>query len=378
MGTIRKSNGAPRPASPQATVLAAPRTQPAPRRRTGTPIIEVQDLVKVYGGGKGRGKQEQVRAVDGVSFTVEEGEFFGFLGPNGSGKSTTIKIITTLLARTSGAVRVAGMDVDREGAAIRRVIGYTGQSIGVDGELTGRENLTLIGHLYKLPPALVQERVAELLKVLQLEEAADRLAYTYSGGMRRRLDLGAGLMHRPRLLFLDEPTTGLDPQTRAAVWDYLARLHKEEGMTIFLTTQYMDEADRLCERLAIIDHGRIVAEGSPAQLKAGIGADVVTIKLAKDERFEATRAQALATVQHAKGVRAAKPFEDGVVVYAGDGEGSLLDVLRRLDAARVPVQQVALSRPTLDEVFLQHTGRQMRVEEVKPMSRAFHPGRGRR
>ena len=244
-------------------------------------IIDVRDLVKVYPG-RGPGTQEPVRAVDGVTFSVAGGEFFGFLGPNGAGKSTSIKIITTLLAKTSGVVTLCGRDIEREAEAVRRLIGYAGQSIGVDGELTGRENLTLVGHLYHLPAALVKERVAELLAVLQLEEAADRPAYTYSGGMRRRLDLGSGLIHRPRVLFLDEPTTGLDPQTRNAVWEYLRKLHSEEAMTIFLTTQYMEEADQLCQRLAIIDRGKIVAEGSPTALKAEIGADVVTIRIARD------------------------------------------------------------------------------------------------
>jgi ABC-2 type transport system ATP-binding protein len=379
MGTIRKVDGSEGTTASLATP-APPRAQrqPEPRRAGASLIVEVQDLVKVYGGGKGRGKQEEVRAVDGVSFSVEEGEFFGFLGPNGSGKTTTIKVITTLLAKTSGTVRVAGQDVATGGAAIRKLIGYTGQSIGVDGELTGRENLLLIGRLYHMPPKLIEERVAELLSVLQLEDAADRRAYTYSGGMRRRLDLGSGLVHRPRLLFLDEPTTGLDPQTRAAVWDYLQRLHREEGMTIFLTTQYMDEADRLCSRLAIIDKGRIVAEGSPAQLKAGIGADMVTIKLAKDERFVANQARALAVAQKARGVRKAMAYDEGVSVHAADGGSALLDLMRLLDAERIPLQQVALAHPTLDEVFLQHTGRQMRVEDVKPMSRGFGMSQGRR
>src|SRR2546427_1162533 len=245
-------------------------------------VIDVRHLVKVYGG---RG-QEEIKAVNDVSFSVGAGEFFGFLGPNGAGKTTVIRIITTLLAKTSGSIRVAGLDVERDGLDIRRIIGYTGQSIGVDGELTGRENLWLIGRLYHMPNSLVEQRVDELLDILQLKDAADRRAYTYSGGMRRRLDLGAGLVHHPRILFLDEPTTGLDPQTRAAVWEYLRRLHREENMTIFLTTQYME------------------------------------------------------------------------------------------DAEKVPVHQVALAHPTLDEVFLQHTGRQMRVEEVKPMSRSF--GRRRR
>src|SRR5437867_3907908 len=182
-------------------------------------VIDVQHLVKVYGG---RG-QEEIKAVNDVSFSVGEGEFFGFLGPNGAGKTTVIRIITTLLAKTSGSVHVAGLDVERDGLDIRRMIGYTGQSIGVDGELTGRENLWLIGRLYHMPNSLVDERVEELLEVLQLKDAADRRAYTYSGGMRRRLDLGAGLVHHPRVLFLDEPTTGLAPQTRAQVWDYPRR-----------------------------------------------------------------------------------------------------------------------------------------------------------
>jgi len=333
--------------------------------------------VKVYGGRR-PGKQTLVRAVDGVTFTVAEGEFFGFLGPNGAGKSTSIKIITTLLAKTSGTVTVGGYDVERDGDAIRRIIGYAGQSIGVDGELTGRENLTLIGHVYHLPRAVVRERVSELLSVLQLEEAADRPTNTYSGGMRRRLDLGSGLVHRPRILFLDEPTTGLDPQTRNAVWEYLRKLHVEAGTTIFLTTQYMDEADQLCQRLAIIDRGKIVAEGSPATLKAEIGADVVTIRLRRDDAFEENRARALAIAQKVPNVRRAQAFDGGVSVHATNGGETLIEIVRLLDAERVQIQHLALSHPTLDEVFLQHTGRQMRVEEVRPPSRGPWGRGGRR
>jgi daunorubicin resistance ABC transporter ATP-binding subunit len=339
-------------------------------------IIEVQDLVKVYAAKQGRGKSDEVRAVDGVTFRVDEGEFFGFLGPNGAGKSTTIKMIATLLAKTSGAIRVAGLDVEKDGDAIRRAIGYTGQSVGVDGELTGRENLTLVGHLYHMPKALIKQRVDELLAILQLEDAADRPAYTYSGGMRRRLDLGSGLVHHPRILFLDEPTTGLDPQTRNAVWSYLRKLHKEAGMTVFLTTQYMEEADQLCGRLAIIDRGKIVAEGSPAALKASIGADVITIKLARDDAFDARREHATAVLQKIASVKRTMPFDEGLSVHAENGGATLLEILRLLDAEKIPVQQVALANPSLDEVFLQHTGRAMRVEEVKPAAR-FAP-RGRR
>jgi ABC-2 type transport system ATP-binding protein len=332
-------------------------------------IIEVRDLVKVYGGAHGSEPGQAVRAVDGISFSIAEGEFFGFLGPNGSGKTTTMKVITTLIGRTSGSVSVAGLDLDREGAAIRQRIGYAGQSIGVDGDLTGRENLTLMGHLYHLPRSLVKDRVDELLDMLQLNEAADRPAYTYSGGMRRRLDLGSGLMHQPKILFLDEPTTGLDPQTRNAVWEYLRRLHREDGVTVFLTTQYMEEADQLCERLAIIDHGRIVAGGTPAELKAGIGADSVTIRLPQDENFEQHQAATLAVVRTVAGVASAAPFELGVTVHARNGGATLVEILRLLEAQHLPVKEVAVSPPTLDQVFLQHTGREMRVEEVKPMTR---------
>src|SRR2546422_8101742 len=314
-------------------------------------VIEVDHLVKVYGG---RG-QEEVKAVNDVSFSVGAGEFFGFLGPNGAGKTTVIKIITTLLAKTSGTVRVAGLDVDRQGADIRRIIGYTGQSIGVDGELTGRENLWLIGRLYHMPNGLVEERVEELLEVLQLKDAANRRAYTYSGGMRRRLDLGAGLVHHPRILFLDKPTTGLDPQTRAAVWEYLRRLHREENMTIFLTTQYMEEADQLCQRIAIIDLGKIVAEGSPAELKAAIGADIITVRITRDQAFEESRGRALAIVQAIPGVRHATAFDEGVSAHTADGGGTLLEILPRLAAEKGAGPPLALAPPPPDEGFLQHT-----------------------
>ncbi len=332
-------------------------------------IIEVHDLVKVYGGTGGRKASEPVRAVDGISFSVGEGEFFGFLGPNGSGKTTTIKILTTLLARTSGRALVGGLDPERDSGRVRELIGYTGQSVGVDGDLTGRENLRLMGHLYHLPREVVHERVERLLEMLQLTEAADRRANTYSGGMRRRLDLGSGLVHHPKLLVLDEPTTGLDPQTRNGVWEYLRGLHKSEGTTIFLTTQYMEEADQLCDRLAILDHGRIVAAGTPAQLKAEIGNDVVTIRLPRDEHFASAQSRALESVRAAPGVESAAAFDQGVTARARNGGSTLLEILRRLSAESIPVNEVAISPPTLDQVFLQHTGRAMQVEEVRPVSR---------
>jgi ABC-2 type transport system ATP-binding protein len=339
-------------------------------------MIEVADLVKVYGG-NGGASGGSVRAVDGISFRVGAGEFFGFLGPNGSGKTTTIKVLTTLLRPTSGTIRVGGYDVVRDAPKVRQNLGYAGQSIGVDGDLTGRENLRLIGHLYHLPKTVVRERVEELLEVLQLTSAADRPANTYSGGMRRRLDLGSGLVHHPPLLFLDEPTTGLDPQTRNAVWEYLRKLHAEERTTVFLTTQYMEEADQLCERLAIMDHGRIVATGSPQELKAAIGADLVTIRLPHDVAFESTRARALLLVRNVPGVEGAVEFEQGVTMRARNGGATLVEVLRRLESEHIPVNEVAVAPPTLDQVFLQHTGREMLVEEVRPASRT-HWSSGRR
>ncbi|MGB7124516.1 MAG: ATP-binding cassette domain-containing protein [Thermoplasmata archaeon] len=337
-------------------------------RSHSTPAIEVRDLVKVYGEA-GTSAESTVRAVDGISFEVPEGEFFGFLGPNGSGKTTTIRIATTLLQQTSGQVRISGLDVERDANRIRPLIGYAGQSIGVDDDLTGRENLMLTARLYHLPSTLARDRVTELLRVLTLEDAADRRAGTYSGGMRRRLDLGTGLLHHPRILFLDEPTTGLDPQTRNAVWEYLRRVHREEHLTIFLTTQYMEEADQLCERLAILDHGRLVALGTPRELKAAIGADLVTIRLPQTERFESTRASALDLARAVPEVESATAFEQGVTVRTRHGGATVVELLRRLDAAGIPVNEVAVSPPTLDQVFLQHTGHEMRSEEVTPPSR---------
>src|SRR2546426_6195294 len=232
-------------------------------------IITVDDLVEVYGDG--------TKAVQGISFRVAEGEFFGFLGPNGAGKSTTIKVLTTLLRKTSGRVSVAGYDLDKDPQEIRKLIGAESQETVVDGDLTGRENLKLQGNLQQMRGAALEERVNELLKLVELEDVADRRAAFYSGGMKKRLDLASSLVHKPKLLFLDEPTNGLDPQSRATIWNYLSKLNKEEGITIFLTTQYMEEADRLCGRLSIIDHGKVIANGSPEELKRQVGADTITL-----------------------------------------------------------------------------------------------------
>jgi daunorubicin resistance ABC transporter ATP-binding subunit len=330
-------------------------------------LIEVQDLVKVYPGG--------VRALDGVSFSVDAGEVFGFLGPNGAGKTTAIRVLVTLLEATEGKAFVDGLDVSIEAEEVRRRIGYAAQFIGVDDDLTARENLKLQGQLHGVSARLASERGDDLLEVFQLTEAADRRAGTFSGGMRRRLDLAQALVHQPELLFLDEPTTGLDPQNRRALWDYLRKLNAG-GVTIFLTTQYLEEADALTERLAIIDHGVIAVEGTPAALKAQLGGDSITVTLPPDadESLVASARHQLEALPDAGDVAV---YDHTVAVFVHDGGSRLAEVVRRLDAASIPVARLELSEPTLDEVFLKHTGGRLRVDEVKQRSRT-HIGRRRR
>ena len=338
-------------------------------------ILEATDVVKIYPG--------DVRAVDGISFTVEEGEVFGFLGPNGAGKTTTIRIGVTLLAITSGTFVIDGIDVRQRPEEVRRRIGYAAQSVGIDDDLTARENLILQGRLHGMSSRDAGTKADELLDVIDLEDAAARRAGTFSGGMRKRLDLAQALVHHPRLLFLDEPTTGLDPQNRRALWSYLRGLN-ESGVTIFLTTQYLEEADVLCDRLAIIDHGQIKIEGSPGDLKAGLGGDMVTVTLAReaatgsaavdgpvvggptaDGPLERTRA-VLASVD---GCSSVTVHENSVSVSLRDGGAQLADLVRALDAAAVPVARLELAEPTLDDVFLKHTGERLRVDEVRAPSR---------
>ncbi len=332
-------------------------------------VIEVEGLVKVYEPG-------HVRAVDGVSFDVERGEIFGFLGPNGAGKSTTIKILTTLLRKTAGAARVDGKDIERDASAIRRVIGYAAQDVSVDDDLTARENLRLQAHFYHLPPGEVNSRVDELLRAVDLVEAADRKAGTYSGGMKKRLDLASALIHRPKVLFLDEPTTGLDPQSRRAMWDYIRSLHAE-GTTIFLTTQYMEEADRLSGRLVIIDRGKIVTDGTPSQLKAEVGADVIRIALPESGN-NGVREAAIAALNGMPSIKNVQAYEEGLVVYAESGPAMIPQIVRKLDEARVEIRELSFSAPSLDDVFLKHTGHKMRAEEVRMPSRMMFGGPRRR
>ncbi len=324
-------------------------------------IITVKNLVEIYGDG--------TKAVDDISFSVQEGEFFGFLGPNGAGKSTTIKILTTLLRKTSGVVTIAGYDVDKQAAPIRKIIGVQSQETTVDGDLTGRENITLQGHFHQMNGNEIKKRVNELLSLVGLEEAAEKRARNYSGGMKKRLDLATALIHRPRILFLDEPTTGLDPQSRSAIWSYLEKLNKEEGITIFLTTQYLEEADKLCKRLSIIDVGKIVASGSPLELKRQIGADSIRISL---ENCKKDSAKAKELIKTMTDVTEIIDSEECLTVYAKNAGLLIADIVRALDSSDIRLTSVTFSSPSLDDVFMKHTGRRIRTEElIKAPSRMF-------
>ncbi|HEY1293551.1 MAG TPA: ATP-binding cassette domain-containing protein [Chloroflexota bacterium] len=312
------------------------------------PEIETHDLRRTFPSRTGA-----IEAVAGVDLCVERGEVFGFLGPNGAGKTTTLRMLTTLLPPTSGEARVAGCDLRREPKKVRERIGYVGQRNGSDPGVTARRELEFQARLYGASAAEARKRTDELLVTLELEACADRPSSTYSGGQRRRLDIGLGLIHRPQLLFLDEPTTGLDPQGRARMWNEVREL-KAGGMTVFLTTHYLEEADALCDRLAIIDHGRIVAEGTPTQLKRDIAGDVIVLGVAADEQH------ALELLQAETYVRQASIEGDGLRLYVDHGESAMPAVLRLLDSSGFELETIALSRPSLDDVFLQQTGHTLR------------------
>jgi ABC-2 type transport system ATP-binding protein len=318
-----------------------------------TDIITVKNLVEVYSDG--------TKAVDDITFNVSEGEFFGFLGPNGAGKSTTIKILTTLLKKTSGAVSIAGFDVDKQAPEIRKIIGVQSQETSIDGDLTGRENITLQGHYHQMDSGDIKKRVNELIALVGLEAAADRRARNYSGGMKKRLDLATALVHKPKMLFLDEPTTGLDPQSRSTIWSYLEKLNKEEEITIFLTTQYLEEADKLCKRLSIIDVGKIVASGSPIELKREIGADSIRISL---ENCQKDNNKAKELIKTLTGVNEIVDSEECITVYAKNAGLLIADIVRALDSTDIRIGSVIFSSPSLDDVFMKHTGKRIRTEEL--------------
>jgi len=315
-------------------------------------IIEVRDLVKVYGG--------ETRALDGITFDVAPGEVFGFLGPNGAGKTTTIRILATLLMASAGTARVAGFDVTADPHEVRKRLGVAMQTPSLDAFSTGRETLELAGRLHRMPAAEVRRRSDELLELMGLGSVASKLTGTYSGGMKRRLDLASALVHRPEVLILDEPTEGLDPQSRTALWEELENI-SAAGTTMLLTTHYMEEADRLSSRLAIIDNGQIVVEGAPAELKRGVGADAVLLQLESpdgDGQLAEVR-RLLEGLVAADGV-ARHPA--GIALAVPNASAAIPELLRRLDGNGLPIAGLQMSQPSLDDVFLKYTGRRIREE----------------
>jgi ABC-2 type transport system ATP-binding protein len=318
--------------------------------------IEARQLVKTYAV---RGSKDGIRALDGLDISVPRGMIYGLLGPNGAGKSTTVKILTSLARPDSGQARVEGVDVLARPGQVRHMIGVVAQRSGADPTATGRENLILQGRLYGLRGAAVRARADELLAHFGLTEAAGRLVRTYSGGMQRRLDVALGLMHRPEVLFLDEPTTGLDPESRAAMWQEIARLAGGEGMTVLLTTHYLEEADRLASRLAIVDRGRVVATGTPDELKGELRGDAVHVELPAD----ADPARVRQVLDALPAVRDVVIAGRGVSARSDDGAVAVPIVLAGLQRAGVNAASVAVARPSLDDVYLRHTGRRYSESE---------------
>jgi ABC-2 type transport system ATP-binding protein len=312
-------------------------------------IVKVDKLSKQFG---------QLKAVDGVSFEIREGEIFGFLGPNGAGKSTTINMLTTLLSSSSGHAEIAGIDIHKHPNEVRRNVGVVPQEYTADEDLTGLQNIILCGDLYGIPRSNSKPHAEELLKLVELQDAAGRKVSTYSGGMRRRLELACGLINYPRLLFLDEPTLGLDVQTRAAVWNYIKMLKEEYHMTLFLTTHYLEEADSLCDRIAIIDHGHIIKIGTPVELKAGIGGDVITIGVAE------AGPDISADIAKIPLVKDVKKNDNQYRIKAEVGEEASIQVIDTVRSKGLHVTTISLTKPTLDEVYLELTGRTLREEEA--------------
>ncbi|MDX6513354.1 MAG: type transport system ATP-binding protein [Gaiellaceae bacterium] len=313
--------------------------------------IVVDALTKRYG---------SVQALDGVSFAVREGEVFGLLGPNGAGKSTTVRVLTTLTRPDGGSAQVAGRDVVREPDAVRRSIGYVPQESGIDREATGRENLMLQGRIQGEGGATLRKRVTELLDLVGITDAADRVVRGYSGGMKRRLDVALGLVHRPSVLFLDEPTTGLDPEARAVMWEELGQLAAGESLTILLTTHYLEEADQLADRLAIVSQGKVVVEGTPEDLKRGLRGDAVSIEL-QDGSLDAAQE----VVRRVGAKPEAVVDERTFVSRVDNGAKALPEILGALDASGIGVASVTVSRPSLDDVYLHFTGRRFAKEDER-------------
>jgi ABC-2 type transport system ATP-binding protein len=318
-------------------------------------VVLTKDLVKIFPGRRGT-----VRAVDGVDLSVQEGEVFGFLGPNGAGKTTTLRMLATLMKPDSGTITIAGFDAAKNPGDVRRHIGYVGQNGGSDRPATGVENLILQGRLYGMTYRVAKDRAQELVTLLQLDEFADRIVHTYSGGQRRRLDVALGIMHRPDVLFLDEPTVGLDPQNRANLWDQI-RVLKAQGVTIFLTTHYMEEADALSDRLTIIDQGRIVAEGTPESLKQEVGGECISITIEHQDRC----GEALVAEVQRRNFALRTSVTKGIInIYVHDSAATVAQLLSAVDHQGVTLRTITITEPSLDDVFLQKTGYTLRDKEM--------------
>jgi ABC-2 type transport system ATP-binding protein len=320
-------------------------------------ILQTKSLSKTFTSGRGK-KLKTVEAVKSVDLEVREGEIFGFLGPNGAGKSTTLNMLTTLSSPSKGEATVAGYDLLLAPEKVREQIGYVSQEGGADTFSNTFENLLLQARLYGIPKSAAQQKATELIARFQMGEFAEREARTYSGGQKRRLELALGIVHQPKLVFLDEPTTGLDPQSRAYFWGEITRL-KKEGMTIFLTTHYLEEADNLCDRVAIIDHGTLVAIDSPLNLKRQIGGETITVDFINepDRELARTHFSAVGAIQKIF------PQDNKLHLVVQDGESLIAEVLRMLDKEQIKIKTIGLSRPSLDDVFLQKTGRSLREEK---------------
>jgi ABC-2 type transport system ATP-binding protein len=311
-------------------------------------IIKAEGLTKVF--------NKHLIAVDHVNFTVKRGEIFGFLGPNGAGKTTTINMLITILKPTEGKASVLGFDIARQAEDVREVIGVVPQEYTADEDLTGVENVLLCADLYGIPQNVAKERVVDLLKLVELTDFGDKKVQTFSGGMRRRLELACGLINRPNVLFLDEPTLGLDVQTRTATWNYIRTLKKEYGMTLFMTTHYLEEADALCDRVAIIDRGKIIVVGSPEELKHGLGGDLINLAIKENEDVSGL----IQKVEHVKEVRK----EDGAYrIKAEVGEITTPLIIEALRKKGYTVTRLSLTEPTLNEVYLEYTGKSLRDAE---------------
>ncbi|MGD0803424.1 MAG: ATP-binding cassette domain-containing protein [Candidatus Bathyarchaeia archaeon] len=322
-------------------------------------IIETKGLKKTFISKYG-GEKKEVEAVKGIDLAVKRGEIYGFLGPNGAGKSTTQKMLSTLLQPTGGEAKVLGYDLVKQQEQIRQNVGCVSQAGGADLGSTGIENLHLQAQLYGLEASTARKHSSELVERFQMSSFIERPASTYSGGQKRRLDVALGMVHHPRLLLLDEPTSGLDPQSRAYLWEEIRKL-KADGVTIFLTTQYMDEADKLCDRIAIIDNGKIIVTGTPEELKSNIGGDTIVFSFSSGEIADKAKNLLAENIQ----LENIQAKDNSVYLYARDGERAMPELMRSLETRDLQVQSVTMSRPSLDDVFLKYTGRSLREDERK-------------